>query len=84
VRTGKKATADPSTTLRSGRDDNSFARKQGLSSRIWVNRTNKIVIPTGAQRSGGICGGFFPGSHADSKAPQLLFAVHVAGIPEAL
>ena len=29
---------------------------------------NKIVIPTGAQRSGETCCGFFPGSHADAKA----------------
>jgi len=42
VRTGKKAKAGPSTALRSGRDDNSFARKYGLSSRIWVISTTKL------------------------------------------
>jgi hypothetical protein len=42
-------TTDPSTTLRSGRDDNS-------SWKVYLAFPNKIVIPIGAQRVGGICG----------------------------
>jgi len=48
------------------RDDNAFAKEVGFSSRIMGTSHNKIVIPTGAQRSGGTCCGFFPGSHAHS------------------
>jgi hypothetical protein len=42
-------TADPSTTLLSGRDDNSV----GVPA-CWPS--NQLVIPTEAKRSGGICG----------------------------
>jgi hypothetical protein len=55
-----KETADPSTTLRSGRDDNFVLGKLAVSpvdtSGEWFN---EFVISTGAQRSGEICG-FFP------------------------
>jgi O-antigen/teichoic acid export membrane protein len=65
-----KETAGPSTPLRSGRDDNSVGGTT-LSTPAAVGRTsldtptavggtrlsasNKIVIPTGAKRSGGTC-----------------------------
>jgi hypothetical protein len=56
VRT-RRETAGPSTTLRSGRDDNSL----GLLTAIRPTAfgpfpCNRIVIPTGVQRSGGTCG----------------------------
>jgi hypothetical protein len=47
-----KETADLSTTLRSGRDDN-FVWQLGLA----VQR--RLVISTGAKRSGEICGFFW-------------------------
>src|SRR5277367_2377762 len=52
-----KETADLSTTLRSGRDDNFVATK--ISYFSWKHGlppSNKIVISAGAQRSGEICG----------------------------
>src|ERR1700678_4425519 len=60
-----RRTADPSTTLRSGRDDNSSWKRH-------LAFPNKIVIPTGAKRSGGICGAplglpKFWSSRADSR-----------------
>ncbi len=55
-----RKTAGPSTTLRSGRDDNSVAVRALGSSPLTPNR---IVIPTGAQRSGGTCG--FPAPLCD-------------------
>ena len=42
VRTAERAKAGPSTALRSGRDDNSFARKRGFPSWIQVNRITKL------------------------------------------
>jgi alpha-L-fucosidase 2 len=48
-----EASAGPSTTLRSGRDDN-FVLKSMIS-RDSSPLCNRIVIPTGAQRSGGTC-----------------------------
>jgi hypothetical protein len=54
-----KEPADLSTTLRSGRDDNSVAAT--ISYFSWkrgISPTNKFVISTGAQRSGEICGFF--------------------------
>src|ERR1700677_1605266 len=51
-----KRTAGPSTTLRSGRDDNSVCRVKYLSLKLCGY--NRIVIPTGAKRSGGICCSF--------------------------
>ncbi len=55
-----KETAGPSTSLRSGRDDNSVVPPAaGSVDRAKANSHNRIVIPTGAQRSGGTCG-FFP------------------------
>jgi hypothetical protein len=47
-------TAGPSTALRSGRDDNSVT--EGVPSYEVIEFfKNRIVIPTGAQRSGGTC-----------------------------
>jgi hypothetical protein len=60
VRETPKETADLSTTLRSGRDDNSVAAK--ISYFSWKRGTlfsNRVVISTGAKRSGEICGFFF-------------------------
>jgi hypothetical protein len=57
VRETRKETADLSTTLRSGRDDNFVAAK--ITYFPWkrgIQSSNKIVISTGAQRSGEICG----------------------------
>ena len=45
MRTEERAKAGPSTTLRSGRDDNSFARS-GLFLEYIGKSHNKIVIPT--------------------------------------
>ena len=61
-------TAGPSTTLRSGRNDNFIRKEVEFFLEDIGNSHNKIVIPTGAQRSGGTCFGFFLGSHADSLA----------------
>ena len=66
------------------RDDNAFAKEVGFSSRIMGTSHNKIVIPTGAQRSGGTCFGFFLGSHTHSKARELDFEnppCHELGCP---
>jgi hypothetical protein len=51
-------TAGPSTTLRSGRDDNSGVPQQAR--REMLHRCKRIVIPIGApkDRSGGTCGFF--------------------------
>ena len=46
-------TAGPSTTLRSGRDDNSAAPGKEATGQLLT--CNRIVIPTGAKRSGGTC-----------------------------
>ena len=59
---GKEA-AGPSTTLRSGRDDNSVV--PAIASARGTCPCNRIVIPTGAKRSGGTCG-FFPRTHTNS------------------
>ncbi len=79
VRT-RRETAGPSTTLRSGRDDNSVgiltASSPTASKAIFCKR---IVIPTGAKRSGGTCG-FSPSSHADSIALIFLATVPDAGL----
>jgi hypothetical protein len=65
-------TADLSTTLRSGRDDNFVAAK--ISYFSWTSQIlsfNRIVISTGAQRSGEICG--FPfGFHAGTLGSEAL------------
>ena len=45
MRTEERAKVGPSTTLRSGRDDNSFARS-GLFLEDIGKSHNKIVIPT--------------------------------------
>jgi hypothetical protein len=48
VRTGRE-TAGPSTSLRSGRDDNSVAREMPKNTRgMDLNSPTKCVIPTGA------------------------------------
>ena len=47
-------TAGPSTALRSGRDDNCVAGVKYFSLKLL--RHERIVIPTGAKRSGGTCG----------------------------
>jgi hypothetical protein len=65
VRTGRE-TAGPSTTLRSGRDDNSVCAQE--FQREILDPRNRIVIPTGAKRSGGTCG-FSSSSHTRSLAP---------------
>src|ERR1700722_2834978 len=71
LRTGRE-TAGPSTTLRFGRDDNSVAGEWSQSDQrngcLWPHR---IVIPTGAQRSGGTCG-FSSRSHSALSAARLL------------
>jgi hypothetical protein len=56
VRTEKKAKAGPSTTLRSGRDDNFVMGITYILEEKLHFLANEIVIPTGAQRSGGTCG----------------------------
>ena len=48
----KIETAGPSTALRSGRDDNFSSGSILLTKALFCNQ---IVIPTGAQRSGGTC-----------------------------
>ena len=66
MRTGRE-TADPSTALRSGRDDNSVGPLTAIRlTAFGPFPCNRIVIPTGAQRSGGICG-FSSSSHANSE-----------------
>jgi hypothetical protein len=67
VRTSE--TAGPSTTLRSGRDDNFIATKPLGSVQPSDGDCPNLVIPTGAKRSGGTCG--FASSHADSLAPEV-------------
>jgi hypothetical protein len=66
---GKRNRRSPA--LRSGRDDKFFAGnglKTGQTEGfLWSQR---VVIPTGAKRSGGTCG-FSSSSHADSKAPDV-------------
>src|SRR5271168_1850015 len=60
MRENQKKTADLSTPLRSGRDDNFVAVE--ISCFSWKRgslSSNKIVVSTGAQRSGEICG-FLP------------------------
>src|SRR5580704_377625 len=56
-------TADPSATLRFGRDDNSVGKRE-------LQIPNKFVIPTEAQRSGGTCCLFSVAANA--KRPGLL------------
>jgi hypothetical protein len=53
-----ETTAGPSTTLlrSSDRDDNSVAGVKYFSLKLL--RYDRIVIPTGAKRSGGTCGFF--------------------------
>jgi hypothetical protein len=63
-----KETAGPSTTLRSGLGMTSFIG--GLKS----YGDNRIVIPTGAQRSGGTCG-FFSQVLTRSSAPEVRLRV---------
>jgi hypothetical protein len=67
----RKETADLSTPLRSGRDDKVVLRKlRFFQSMHGHTQLNNLVISTGAQRSGEICGFFFS-SHADFEARTL-------------